>query len=82
MGALEDEQLQGIRLQVEVDGPLDALRSMTSVNAELLGRNDLGRIAVGAVADCVLLDGNPLDDPSVLWAGEARRTVIQAGAVV
>ncbi|HEX6355847.1 metal-dependent hydrolase family protein [Actinophytocola sp.] len=80
MGELEDEQLQGIRLQVEVDGPLDALRSMTSVNADLVGRPDLGRVRVGAVADLLVLDGDPFANPSLLW-GE-HRTVIQAGTPV
>lgn len=82
MGALEDEQLQGLRLQAEVEGPLEVLRSATSVNADLLGRPDLGQIAVGAVADLVVLDANPLEDPSVLWAGPEHRTVIQAGRPV
>ena len=38
MGVLEDEQLNGLRLQAEVDGIWTALRSATSVNAELIGR--------------------------------------------
>ena len=37
MGALDDEQLHGLRLQAEVEGPLALLRAATSVNAELLG---------------------------------------------
>ena len=82
MGVLEDEQLQGLRLQVEVDGPLAALRSATSVNADLIGRADLGRVAAGAVADLLIVDGDPLRDPAVLWAGPANRTVIQAGRVL
>lgn len=82
MGALEDEQLHGIRLQVEVEGALPALRSMTSVNADLLGRADLGRVRVGAVADLLVLDGDPLDDPSLLWGSADHRTVVQAGAPV
>ncbi|TDV57200.1 metal-dependent hydrolase family protein [Actinophytocola oryzae] len=80
MGELEDEQLHGIRLQVEVDGPLDALRSATSVNATLVGRPDLGRVQVGCVADLVVLPGNPFDTPSLLWGED--RTVIQAGRPV
>jgi imidazolonepropionase-like amidohydrolase len=79
MGPLEDEQLHGLRLQCEVEGPLAVLRSATSVNADLLGRTDLGRVAAGAAADLVILDGNPLEQPSVLWAGPERRTVIKAG---
>lgn len=78
MGGLEDEQLQGLRLQCEAAGPLETLRSATSVNAALLRRPDLGRVAVGATADLLLVDGDPLEDPSVLWA-ETGRTVIQGG---
>lgn len=80
MGVLEDEQLNGLRLQVEVLGPLAALRSATATNAELLRRPDLGRIAAGCAADLLLLDGDPFTDPALLWSG--KRTVVQAGAVV
>ncbi|SEN34733.1 metal-dependent hydrolase family protein [Nonomuraea pusilla] len=82
MGALDDEQLNGLRLQAEVMGPLGALRSATSVNADLIGRDDLGRVRPGAVADLLVLDGDPFTDPSVLWAGPERRTVIQNGTVL
>jgi imidazolonepropionase-like amidohydrolase len=82
MGALEDEQLHGLRLQAEVEGPLALLRAATSVNAELLGRADLGRIRSGAIADLLVLDGDPLRDPSVLWGGPERRAVFQGGTRV
>ena len=82
MGALDDEQLHGLRLQAEVEGPLALLRGATSVNAELLGRADLGRIRSGAVADLLVLDGDPLRDPSVLWGGPERRAVFQRGTRV
>ncbi|XVV15853.1 amidohydrolase family protein [Actinoplanes sp. CA-131856] len=83
MGVLEEEQLQGLRLQVEVDGVHLALQSATSVNAALIGRNDdLGRVAPGYIADLLIIDGNPFEDPSVLWSAPANRTVIQSGRVV
>ncbi|MFU8874683.1 amidohydrolase family protein [Micromonospora sp. SL4-19] len=82
MGVLEDEQLTGLRLQVEVDGALETLRSATSVNAEIIGRPDLGRIAVGARADLVILPGNPLEDPSILWAHPRHRMVVKDGRLV
>lgn len=82
MGILEDEQLNGLRLQVEVDGPLLALQSATTVNASLLGLDNVGRIADGYAADLLIVDGNPLDDPSVLWGSPSQRTVIQAGRVI
>ena len=79
MGSLDDEQLHGLRLQAEVEGPLALLRAATSVNAELLGRDDLGRIGPGAAADLLVLDGDPLRDPSVLWGDPDRRAVFQGG---
>ena len=79
MGALDGEQLHGLRLQAEVEGPLALLRAPTTVNAELLGRDDLGRIGPGAVADLLVLDGDPLRDPSVLWGDPNRRAVFQGG---
>ncbi|HEY1641894.1 MAG TPA: amidohydrolase family protein [Streptosporangiaceae bacterium] len=81
MGLLEDEQLNGLRLQAEVDGIWTALRSATSVNAELIGRPDLGRVAEGCVADLLVLDGNVADTPSVVWAPAAERTIVQGGQV-
>lgn len=82
MGDLEDDQLIGVRLQMEAGGVLETLRSMTSVNAELLQNPLLGRLAPGAVGDVVLLDGNPFDDPSVIWDEQRPRTVVQGGRIV
>jgi imidazolonepropionase-like amidohydrolase len=82
MGELEDEQLAGLRLQCEALGVYDALRSATSTNAALLRRDDLGRIAEGALGDLVILDGNPVDEPPVLWDESRTRMVIKAGQVV
>nr|WP_245571042.1 amidohydrolase family protein [Glaciibacter superstes] len=80
MGSLEDDQLLGVRLQMEVLGVLQALRSMTSVNADLLQDPTLGRLAPGSVGDAVILDGNPFDDPAALWDKTRPRVVVMAGA--
>lgn len=82
MGPLEDHQLKGLRLQCEVSGPLELLRSVTSVNARLFGQDDIGRIEVGYRADLVILSGNPLEDPEVLWDESQERVVIQGGRLL
>ncbi len=46
--------------------PAQALRSATLVAAQVLGREDLGRIAPGARGDLVIVDGDPLRDPGAL----------------
>ena len=83
MGDLEVDQLLGLRLQAEVLGVLDTLRAATLGNATLIGRADLGRIAVGGPADLLVLDGDPLADPTLLWEDRAvPRLVVRAGVPV
>ena len=82
MGDLEDDQLAGIRLQVEASGAAATLRSMTAVNAELIGDEALGHLNAGAYGDAVLLASDPLADPSALWEQDARVAVVRAGHVV
>ncbi|MER6525823.1 aldehyde dehydrogenase family protein [Streptomyces sp. NPDC001508] len=79
MADLEDDQLRGLELQAEAIGWRAALRSATRVNADLVGRPDLGRVEVGATADLLLLDGPLTDDETLLWDGTRNRTVIQGG---
>ena len=80
VGDLEDEQLLEFRNRCEVDKVGDVLRSATSVNASILRRPDLGVIREGAVADLVVLAGNPFEQTDVLWSPE--RMVIRSGTVV
>lgn len=80
MGDLEDDQLLGLRLQSEAQSVEDLLRSVTVVNAEIIGMPELARV-VGGVGDLVILSRDPLEDPSVLWDAGGR-TVLQSGQLV
>ena len=80
VGDLEDEQLFEFRNRCEVDTVADVLRSATSVNAAIVRRPDLGVIREGAVADLVVLEGNPFERTDVLWSPE--RLVVRSGRVV
>jgi len=65
-----------LSLRGELFGNLETLRQLTSVGGELLAMSGprsrapgrLGSISAGATADILLVDGNPLDDLSVLGA--------------
>lgn len=57
-------------------GPAGAIRSATSVAAEVLRLDDLGIIAVGKRADMMVVRGDPLDDLSLL---AHPRAVVQDG---
>ena len=58
--------------------PLRALRSATSVAAELLQKGDLGVLATGKTADIIAVPGNPFTDITVM---EKVNFVMKAGKV-
>ena len=84
LGETHDAQSDELRLRAAVQKPLDVLRSATLVNAELLGRaGELGVLAVGACADLLVVDGDPLADLACLAGqGERLALVVRAGEVV
>ncbi|MFE6997162.1 amidohydrolase family protein [Microbacterium sp. NPDC057659] len=81
MGDLEDDQLAGVRLQVEASGAAATLRSMTAVNAELIGDESLGHLGEGAYGDALLLASDPLST-AALWEQDARVAVVRGGLMV
>jgi len=59
--------------------PIDAIRTATVNAADLLGVEDRGVIAEGKLADLIAVEGNPLEDVTVL---ERPRFVMKGGRVV
>ena len=77
LGPLHVRQSTEFTLRAKVLPPIDVLRSACVVNAELLGQSGkLGCIRPGAAADLLVVDGNPLEDLSVLGSGGDRIPVI------
>ena len=67
LGPSHEAQSREFLLRSEVLTPLEILRSATSTNAEILRcEGDLGTVAVGAKADLLVVDGNPLEDLGLL----------------
>jgi imidazolonepropionase-like amidohydrolase len=77
LGALHVRQSTEFILRAKVLPAIDVLRSACTVNAELLGQpGRLGCIREGAIADLLAVDGNPLEDISVLCSGGDRLPII------
>ena len=78
-------QTQGreLLLRGQIQRPVDVLRSATSINAEIVQRaGELGQITPGALADLILVDGDPLSDLSVfVESAKTVRLVIIDGKV-
>lgn len=79
MGDLEEFQLDGLRVQHEVQGTLELLRSLTSRNAKILAVDKVGTIAVGNIGDLLVLSKDPFKDPSTLWTLDSDRITIKGG---
>jgi imidazolonepropionase-like amidohydrolase len=78
--------MYGRELAVYVDHagiePLEVIRWATANGGQLLGRDDVGVIARGMLADMIVVDGDPLTDIRILADPERVLTVIKDGAVV
>jgi len=59
--------------------PLQAIQAATINTAELFGLSDIGRIEEGFIADIVGINGNPLDDISLL---ESVTFVMKGGEII
>lgn len=60
-------QMEEFAIRSAVEKPQEILHSATEVNAEIIQMRDkLGKIKVGAYADLLVIDGNPMEDLSVL----------------
>jgi len=77
------EQSRELLIRAEVETPREVLRAATRTNAEILQRTgELGEISVGAIADILILDGNPLEDLEVLQnQGASIPIIIKDGQV-
>jgi imidazolonepropionase-like amidohydrolase len=72
------------RLKCAVLSPMEAIVSATRTNAELMGQDDLlGTLEAGKAADLIVVDGDPLADPSLLERGlETVVLVMKEGRVL
>lgn len=63
LGEFHNCQTDELKLRAQVDTPFDVLHSATGVNAELLNmKGQLGVVAPGALADLIVVDGDPLQE--------------------
>jgi imidazolonepropionase-like amidohydrolase len=82
LGGMHRHQLSEFTLRAQVQPAADVIRSATTTAARLLGDVRLGRIAPGAWADLLVVDGNPLEDLEVLTAPDKHlKLVMKAGLV-
>src|SRR5205823_5555114 len=83
LGDMHADQSNEFTLQAEGMPAVDVLRGATSVNAGMMGQaGKLGVIAPGAYADVVAVDGNPLEDITLLQQQGKHLPLIMKGGVL
>jgi imidazolonepropionase-like amidohydrolase len=84
LGSTYTQQCREFRLRREVFTPLEMLRQATSVSAEMMMmEGQIGCVSVGARADLLVVDGDPLADIERVAAdGRHLLTIVRGGELV
>ena len=83
LGSGQHRRGEELRLRAELESPMQALVSATSVNADILGIGDtVGMLRVGMAADMVAWARNPLDDARVFAEPDMAAFVVKAGRIM
>ena len=84
LGETYMQQCREFTIRREVFEPVEILRQATSMNAEILQQQGmLGCVKVGAHADLLVVDGDPLKNIDLLAAsGTHLRLIMRAGELV
>lgn len=83
IGPHQSRRGEELRLRAELESPMQALVSATSVNANILGVDEaVGLIRVGMKADMVAWRSDPLDDAKVFGEPDMAALVVKNGLVV
>lgn len=82
IGPHQQRRGEELRLRADLESPMAALVSATSVNAQILGLGDtVGTIAVGQRADLVAWRSDPLEDAKAFADPDMAALVVKAGEI-
>ncbi len=83
IGPHQQRRGEELRLRSELESPMQALVSATSVNADILGlAESVGTVRVGMQADLVAWQNDPLEDAKAFADPEMAVLVVKNGEVV
>lgn len=80
IGAIQPLQSIEFGLRTPVFSNFEILHQATGANAEIIGaKGEIGEISPGALADILVVDGNPLEDIKLMADDGARIPVVMKG---
>jgi imidazolonepropionase-like amidohydrolase len=82
IGPHQQRRGEELRIRAELESPMQALVSATSVNADILGLGQTtGQIKVGLQADLVAWQSNPLEDAKAFADPDMAALVVKGGTI-
>ena len=82
-GMIHPYHMLEFSLRAKVQTPLELIQSATVVNAEILQMDGrLGVVQAGAIADLLVVEGNPVEEIACLIDEDRPRGVLKGGDVV
>jgi imidazolonepropionase-like amidohydrolase len=83
LAEMQGDKGKEIACQARVMGAMNAIIAATRTNAALMRvEGEVGTVEEGKRADLILLDGDPLADPSIFAESDHVRLVVLGGAIV
>ncbi len=83
LGPLQSRKARELEIKTEVMSPMESLVSATRTNAELFGMEDeIGTVEAGKLADLLVVDGDPLENISVLQNPDNLRLIMKSGRLI
>ncbi len=83
LGQMHRRQLDEFAIRGDIIPAIEVLRAATCNGADLLGRSgQMGEVIPGACADLLVMEGNPLEDLSVMTKPEANLRIIMKDGVI
>ena len=80
LGPLQKYKARELVLKTEVMTPKESLLSATRVNAEILMmEEEIGTVEQGKLADLLVIDGDPLQDISIIENMDNIRLIMKGG---